>query len=104
MFKIFNKKRKIKSIPKKDRHKPSLILTKDIDKSFSKKNRNKSHINFKAIFFGIFGILLLLGIIYLFNLFFTNSNYKLQSIILLGNKTVTEEEIVGVQIKIKIYC
>ena len=93
MFNIFNKKRKIKQIPLNQRHKPTLILNPKSDRYYNKLKRKRIPINFKAVLLGLLGLSIILGILYLLNLFFTTSNYKLKTIVILGNKTVTEQEI-----------
>jgi len=94
LLNFFKKRQKIKAIPLKDRHKPSLIL------NFSKKKdykRERMHlgenINFKGILFGLLAFGIILGIVFLLISFFQISNYKLEKVSILGNKTITDQEI-----------
>lgn len=97
MFNLFKKRQKIKPNFEKDRHKPSIILpSKNIskDKGFKRNQiKPRGDRNFKGILFGVLGLALLLGLVFLVNHFFTTSDLKFEKITVLGNKTISETDL-----------
>ena len=96
LLNFFKKRYKVKNIPQKDRHKPSLILNTPKKKEFKRNHIGfKTNINFKGILFGLLGLGLILGIVFLLNSFFSIKEYRLDlgKVTILGNKTISNADI-----------
>jgi len=96
LLNFFKKRYKVKNIPQKDRHKPSLILNTPKKKEYKRNHiGSRSNIKFKKILFGLLGIGLILGIVFLVNSFFSIKEYRLDlgKVTILGNKTISNADI-----------
>ena len=94
MLNFLKRRPKTKAIPQKDRHKPSIILNTNKEKGYKRNQiRTKPNVNFKGILFGLLGIVVILGLVYLINNFFSIKDFKLDKISILGNKTISDTEI-----------
>jgi len=99
LLNFFKKRYKVKNIPQKDRHKPSLILNTPKKKEYKRNHIGfKTNINFKKILLGLLGIGLVLGVVFLLNSFFSIKEYRLDlnKVTLLGNKTISNADIESV--------